>query len=93
MILEVDEDAHRFYNRDCECVRILELSEQAGGLPIIVIRFNPQKKLMNTLKQTLEKIFENRTEGMIEVIFIGYKNEYDVNEEIERIRHERKLLI
>ena len=78
VILEVDEDAHKFYNRQCECVRILELSEQARGLPIIVLRFNPKKRLLENLKKLLEEQFVSKIENIINVVFLGYKEEYDV---------------
>lgn len=79
VILEVDEYAHKFYNRECECVRILELSEQARGLPISVIRFNPMKQLLKQLKLMLEQEFEHvQRDQMIYVLFLGYKQEYDV---------------
>lgn len=89
VILEVDEYAHKFYNRDCECVRILELSEQARGLPIVVIRFNPKKKLLNDLKTILETAIKNQPNKMIDVVFLGYKEEYDVVDIImKKINHQ-----
>lgn len=80
VILEVDEYAHKFYNRECECIRILELSEQAQGLPIVVIRFNPKKKLLKELKRMLETTILNKPKNMIDVCFIGYEEEYDIIE-------------
>jgi agmatine/peptidylarginine deiminase len=82
VVLEVDEDAHKFYNRECECIRILELSEQANGLPLVVIRFNPKKRLLHQLKKMLEDEFINSLNSMIRVVFLGYNEEYDVMETI-----------
>jgi len=89
VFLEIDEYAHRYYERSCECVRILELSEQAQGLPINVIRFNPKKKLLDILKKKLETSFNNKINTYINVEFIGYTEEYNVIEECMRIMETR----
>ena len=61
-------------------MRVLELSEQAGGLPLVVVRFNPKKKLLKQLKLLLETCFIKPIDNMIDVVFLGYEKEYDVVE-------------
>ena len=43
LIVEVDEDQHISYDCSCENKRIMELSQDVGHLPIVLIRFNPDK--------------------------------------------------
>ncbi len=91
MILEVDENAHRLYNVECEQGRIHELHELFQK-PLILVRYNPDAK-MSILNQTtkkehsylittLENILQDKFDGLvirgneeIKVIYIGYKEE------------------
>ena len=41
VIVEVDEHAHKHYDRRCELVRQAEVASSFGGRPVILIRFNP----------------------------------------------------
>ena len=85
VILEVDEDAHRYYNRDCETRRITELMEQVGGKPLILLRFNPLKTLFGEMKTTIKRMFSQPLTGLLNVEFLGYKQDYDVIAEINRL--------
>ncbi len=53
MILEVDENAHRLYNVECEQGRIHELHELFQK-PLILVRYNPDAK-MSILNQSNKK--------------------------------------
>ena len=87
VVLEVDEDAHRFYARDCEVVRILEIHEQGGGLPMTMIRFKPTRELLPRLVETLEACIAKVPLGPIDVVFLGYleKETYDIGRELSRM--------
>ena len=39
--VEVDENAHTFYDCSCENKRMMELSQDIGHRPLVIIRFNP----------------------------------------------------
>ena len=41
VIVEVDEDRHQYYTCSCESKRIMEISQDLGNRPLVVIRFNP----------------------------------------------------
>jgi hypothetical protein len=41
VLLEVDEQQHIHYNRRCELVRVSIIAESYGGIPVHLIRYNP----------------------------------------------------
>lgn len=41
VILEVDEKQHSIYDRRCELVRVSIITESYGGIPVHLIRYNP----------------------------------------------------
>jgi len=43
VIVEIDEDQHKYYNDECEKQRINDLYQDFGFRPIVMIRFNPDK--------------------------------------------------
>ena len=43
LIVEIDEEQHRSYNKMRDNERTMELSKNVGGRPIVMIRFNPDK--------------------------------------------------
>jgi len=43
IIVEVDENTHESYDCSCENKRIVQLSQDAGYRPLVIIRFNPDK--------------------------------------------------
>ena len=90
--IEVDEDAHRYYNRDCEIARVSELMQAFGAKPLFLIRFNPLVTLLGELKSTFDAFrtaIVTPETPMLTVAFIGYKREYDVAAEMERVAEER----
>ena len=92
VILEVDEDAHRHYNRDCEIVRVNELVTDARGTPLVLLRFNPIQRLLGDMCSTLLRLFDHEFQGLLHVEFLGYKEEqeYDVVAEMDRLANESK---
>ncbi len=89
VVLEVDEDAHRHYNRECEVARVTELMEQGRALSLVLIRFNPKECLFPDLYQLLQRCFTMRVMGLLDVHFLGYKREYDVVAQIEMVASKR----
>lgn len=43
VIVEVDENQHKSYNCECEQMRMIQLFQDAGGIPMIFIRYNPDE--------------------------------------------------
>jgi hypothetical protein len=41
IVLEVDENQHSSYARECEMARMGQISQDLGGLPVIFVRYNP----------------------------------------------------
>jgi hypothetical protein len=64
IVIEVDEDAHRHYEQECEVIRMNNIAHSLG-LPTKFIRYNPdkrdimksekQKKLLDTVKTLMEQ--------------------------------------
>jgi hypothetical protein len=95
IIIEVDEHAHRYNNRDCEVIRVSEILDCNGvrGKPLFLIRINPLKTCLDELLLTFEAFRTCRKTPetpMLTVAFIGYKKyEYDLADEMERVARER----
>jgi hypothetical protein len=92
VVLEVDENAHRHYNRECEISRVTEVMEQSRGLPVFLIRFNPRKTLLQKMHEQLMKYFACNVSSYLMVSFIGYCEEYDVVAEIEALGKKRRRI-
>ncbi len=43
VVIEVDEDQHSSYSKECEITRMKNLGQQTGGVPMWFIRYNPDK--------------------------------------------------
>lgn len=66
LIVECDEDAHNQYDKECEIIRMNNISSGLG-LPTKFIRYNPDNKefnkkhkenvLVNTIKENIDKEF------------------------------------
>lgn len=90
VVLEVDEQEHRYYNKTCECVRVLELHEQAQGKALFVVRFNPLQRLLPELAEALQECFAAPLpDNLLAVRFLGYSAEYDVVAEVVKLSSER----
>jgi hypothetical protein len=59
VVLEVDEDAHSGYDKDCEIIRMNNICSGLG-LPTLFIRYNPDKKGIEVIEkyQTLMEILD-----------------------------------
>ncbi len=90
VIVEVDEQAHRYYSLECECTRVMELHEQGQGRALFLMRFNPRKWLLPSLRQWLLQAFTSPLpETLLRVDFLGYNSEYDVVAEVMQIANRR----
>jgi hypothetical protein len=92
VILEVDEDCHRYYNRQCEVTRVCELMEATNCLPLVLIRFNPLKSLLEQMSTLVHNCFTSSiSNNILTVHFLGYgAREYDLITEIETLGRQRK---
>ncbi len=53
VLVEIDENQHRRYDERCECVRLNEIFNDLGGLPMHVIRYNPDGFYIDGKKQDI----------------------------------------
>lgn len=91
VILEVDENCHRYYERDCEVGRVCELMEATNSLPLVLIRFNPLKSLLGRMVGLLHQSFSCDITNMLMVHFLGYGDlEYDLVAAIEDLGKRRR---
>lgn len=87
VILEVDENQHSNYQCLCEQVRMINVTQTFGGMPVMWIRYNPDKfKAKNAKKKReisenkrhacllkwLRWAFEKNMENLAEVIYLCY---------------------
>lgn len=57
LVIEIDENQHKIYGDSCESKRLMELSQDIGGRPMILIRFNPDGYL-NTFGVRIKSCWE-----------------------------------
>ena len=43
VVLEVDENQHKDRQETCECVRMVNVSQSFGGVPVVFVRYNPDE--------------------------------------------------
>lgn len=67
IIIECDENQHKYENEICENKRMMEIFQDLGNRPIIFIRFNPDK-------------YKNKN-NKIKGCFYQYRNKYKIKEE------------
>ena len=56
IVLEVDEHQHKDRPELCECTRMVNISQQFGGLPVIFLRYNPDNFKVGGIKQEVSFI-------------------------------------
>ena len=67
IIIEIDENAHSYYNSSCENKRLMEISQDLNHRPIIFIRFNPDDYIDNNGKNIKSCWKINKHTGIIEL--------------------------
>lgn len=75
VVVEIDENQHKFYDDKCECARINEIVNGIGGKSVIFIRFNP-----DTVRNKNKKIdiaLHTRLDLLINTIKLELSKHYD----------------
>jgi hypothetical protein len=85
IIIEVDEDQHKNYQCECEQIRMINISQTFGGIPVFWIRFNPdnfktenklikvsQRKKQEHLLDWLKLSFKKQVTHLVEVVYLFY---------------------
>lgn len=85
VILEVDENQHKSYPKECEIIRMINIAQSLGGPPVVFIRYNPDsyrtKKLMYNTRQSfrhktlitfLKEILRTPPINFTEAVYIFY---------------------
>ena len=96
VVIEIDEQQHRQYEKKCEYSRMLNI-EQSLGLPTVFIRYNPHKYIVDgkpkhdkdhqrfpTLLQTLSHEINNIPQKNTKVVYLYYDN---VKHNIKHIKY------
>jgi len=47
VIIEVDENQHKSYGETCELIRLLDIVNASGGMPLVIFRINPDRYRQN----------------------------------------------
>ncbi len=77
VVLECDEDHHRYYELSCEVARIGVLKDQLK-LPMLLIRFNPDKADYDTLERVLRDNLSTKALNLahnefgVHIMYLGY---------------------
>ncbi len=85
LIIEVDEDQHRTYPCECEQMRMFNIAQDFGGIPVVFIRYNPDKYKNNVGKQGTPS-----TDRLVDVIKSFGPDRFQVSETY--LRADRFLL-
>ena len=94
VIVEIDENQHRSYEDTCECARVNQIVNDLGGLPLTIIRYNPdnfkidgKKKIVNDsdrlyqLVENIKKYIEVEPTSFVHLIQLFYDGPSIVQEE------------
>ncbi len=87
VILEVDENQHKSYPKECEKIRMFNITQSFGGIPVFWIRYNPDdfktlnEKRKSTITQNakeqhlidwLKWSFQREMRNLGEVVYLFY---------------------
>lgn len=104
IILEVDEVQHKSYSCECEHSRMINITQDFGGIPVIWVRFNPDSYVDNkgvkhrknlsgrmpNLIKTLHRLELHIPDILFSVLYLYYDG-FDKNN-IEVIRNDLSIL-
>jgi hypothetical protein len=68
LIIEIDEDQHKSRACQCEQLRMIEIHQSFGGIPVLFIRFNPDNYLDNNGKKIKDDNINKRYRLLLETI-------------------------
>jgi hypothetical protein len=89
VILEVDENQHKSYSEECEKIRMFNITQSYGGIPVFWIRYNPddfkpknakRKSNISQLKREkhlidlLKESFQREMKTLGEVVYLFYND-------------------
>jgi len=81
IIVEIDENQHKFYDCTCENKRLMEISQDYNHCPIIFIRFNPDEYISNGNKiKSCWKLLKNG------IIVVDKLKETEWNERLKNLK-------
>ena len=104
LIIEIDENQHTDYDCSCENKRLMELSQDVGHRPLILIRFNPDdyickngttvnscwisKNGKTNICKKYENLWKNRLNSLFESIKYWIENKSDKTIEIIQLYYD-----
>jgi hypothetical protein len=71
IIVEVDENQHKSYAKECEIIRMKQIHQSFGGTPVIFIRYNPDSFKLNGVEQNINTLSRMK---ILEKYINSYKN-------------------
>jgi hypothetical protein len=74
IIVEIDENQHKYYDDSCECSRINEIINGIGGKSVIFIRFNPD--ITKNKNKNLKLKLSDKIDLLVETIKIELIKSY-----------------
>jgi len=97
VIVEIDENQHKSYEDICECARINEIVYGIGGLPVIIIRYNPDivknngihynvsaSDRIDLLVNTIKnELVKKYDTFIVKIIQVYYNDNYDIYQPIK----------
>lgn len=99
IIIEIDENQHKYYDTTCEILRLNELYEDFGCRPIIFIKFNPDEYIKDGIKNASCFRTHKKTGAMM--LKIWMYEEWDkrlktlkkcIENEIKRVSEDNKFI-
>jgi hypothetical protein len=68
IVLEVDENQHKSYACECEVIRMVQIYQDFGGIPILFIRFNPDLYIDNLGNKHDHESSDNRRKHLFDLL-------------------------
>jgi hypothetical protein len=66
-ILDIDENQHKSYTCECEQARMINLTQDYGGIPVVWIRFNPDS-YVDKLGKKFVSNYNNRIPVLVKML-------------------------
>jgi hypothetical protein len=84
LMIEVDEHQHTDYNCSCETARKMQLSQDIGERPMVIIRFNPDEYFCLTTQTQVKSCWTRH--GTTGLVHVSRNNRTQWNQRLERLQ-------
>jgi hypothetical protein len=80
VILEVDENQHKHYQKECEQIRMFNITQTFGGLPVFWIRYNPDN--FKTKKKIIQVSDLQKHKHLLDWLHLSFKRNMTILSEV-----------